>query len=323
MKKNLLLSLLAATVLYAAGCGNITETILSGGAETPYDKLGVGIFPGNRNAGDLYTQMADIATLKFKWVRATFWFDTQFMAYNGASPNYARFDETINAAAASGLEVVPILAYVPDWLRGDPNWKNTFVNDYVIPLVRRYKGSVKYWEVWNEPDEMKYDVLNGSAEDYFDLLKQVSAAIRSVDPSAKVVAAATTSIVTDGLAKFEWTQKLVDMGLSSYADVLNIHYYSDLDIELSANGGPLVTNAGMPVWVTETGKSGQGNQKSYFDSNMGYIDKSVNPERIFWYCYIEGEGRTEEHNPDETYGLLTYYGGYRYESSLYTHLKSR
>ena len=324
MKKALFALIIAAALSHSA-CGNksLTQALLTGSTDVPYAKLGVTIFPSNRNAGDLYSQMADIKTLKFNWVRATFWFDTQYMPYQGASANYSRFDETINSAAAAGLQVVPILAYVPDWLRGNPNWKSVYINDYVIPVVRRYKGAVQYWEVWNEPDEMKYDALNGSAEDYFDLLKQTSAAIKSIDPSAKVVAAATANITADGMAKWEWTQKLINMGLSSYAHVLNIHYYADLEIELSSSGGPMVTNAGMPVWVTETGYKGQGGQKSYFESNLAYIEKSIAPERIFWYCYVEGEGMNTQTNPDETYGLVTYWGGYRYESPLYTHLKNR
>lgn len=299
------------------------DTALTGGSETPYDKLGLTMFPGNRTAGSLSAQMSDITSLKVKWIRATFWFDTTYMPYSGASRDFSRFDEIVDSAEAAGLDVLPILGYVPNWLVGDPDWKTVFINDYVIPVVSRYKGRIKNWEVWNEPDVFNYNVLDGSADDYFDLLKQVSAAIRSTDPSAMVVSAAAANIVSDGLSKWEWLQRLIDLGLSQYADVLNLHYYSDMDIELSAVGGPTVKNAGMTVWVTETGKSGQSSQKSYFDSNMAYIDKSVAPERIYWYCYAQGEGAAEETPPDDSYGLVTYYGGLRYESTLYTHLKTR
>jgi hypothetical protein len=325
MKKNKSVLALLALLIMVAACAAQTaiDTALNGGTKTPYDKIGLTMFPGNRTAGSLSSQMSDIKTLKVKWIRVDFWFDTSYMANSGATPDFARFDEIVNSAEAAGLEVLPILAYVPNWLVGDPNWKDVFVNYYVIPLAQRYKGRIKYWEVWNEPDEMKYNVLNGSAEDYFDLLKRVSTAIRNNDPSAKVVSAATANITADGVAKWEWLKRLIDLGLSQYADVLNIHYYADMEIELSSIGGPTVKKAGMPVWVTETGKSGQGSQKSYFDSNMPYMDKSIAPERIYWYCYVQGEGANEEVIPSDTYGLIAYYGGMRYESTLYTHLKTR
>lgn len=329
MKKRIpiasLLAVAAFAMFLAVSCAqqDALQTALSGGAQTPYDKIGLTMFPGNRTAGSLSSQMADITTLRVRYVRATFWFDTSYMPSSGATPNFARFDEIVSSAEAAGLDLLPILAYVPNWLEGNPNWKTVFVNDYVIPVVTRYKGRIKNWEVWNEPDEFKYNVLNGSADDYFDLLVRVSTAIRSIDPAAKVVSAATANITADGIAKWEWLQRLINLGLSRYADVMNIHYYADQDIELSSIGGPTVQNTGMRVWVTETGRSGQSSQKSYFDSNMPYIDKSIAPERIYWFCYVQGEGINEEVAPGDTYGLIAYSGGMRYESTLYTHLKTR
>lgn len=319
------LALVVGALALVAACAEQTalQTALTGGAQTPYDKIGLTMFPGNRTAGSLSSQMSDIRTLKIQWIRVTFWFDTSYMPYRGAQPSFARFDEIVNSAEAAGLDVLPILGYVPNWLEGSSDWKTIYINDFVIPVVKRYKGRIKHWEVWNEPDEFRYNSLNGSADDYFDLLKMASAAIRANDPSAKVVSAATANITADGIAKWEWLQRLINLGLPQYADVLNLHYYADTEIELSSIGGPTVQKTGMKVWVTETGKSGQNSQKSYFDANMPYIDKSVNPERIYWYCYVQGEAVDEESAPSDSYGLITYYNGLRYESTLYTHLKTR
>lgn len=324
MRKPIYAFLLA--VIFAVGalsCGDVEKTLLVGGTEVPYDKLSINMFPRNRSLGSLTSQMADVKKLGFKAVRVTFWFDAQFMPSADSARDYTKFDEVVDAAEENGLEIIAILAYVPDWLEGDTNWKTTFVNDYVSPVVSRYSGRIKYYEVWNEPDEMTHNVLDGSASDYFDLLKKVSSAIRSKDSSATIVSAATASIVTDGVAKWNWTQELLDSGLSKYADVLNIHYYSELDIELSSFGGNMAKNTDMRIWVTETGKGVQSKQKSYFEEVVPYIEKSLAPERIFWYCYVEGEGEDEAIASESTYGLVTNYNGERTESPLYTHLKSR
>ncbi len=329
MKKIIASALLILAFIAPAGCENVAETILVGGAEVPYHKLGLTMFPRNRVMGGLSAQMADIKSLGVNYIRVDFSFDLDYMPTASSSPNFSGFDDIVSAASNAGLEILPILAYLPEWLDGNQDWKSVYINEYVIPVVSRYKNSVKYWEIWNEPDEITRpegfttDVLDGTPEDYFDLLKRASTAIRSLDSSAIVVSAATASITADGFDKFNWMEKLVDLGLSRYADILNIHYYSELDIELSFKGGPLVKGAGMRVWVTETGKRGQSNHLSYFKREMAYIDKSLNPERIYWYCYVEGHLTTDVGiHPDDTYGLLTYYGGAAYESPLYTHLKS-
>ncbi len=323
IKKLVILLSLTFTFTTTSGCQDVTETLLIGGTDVPYHKLAMNMFPRNRTAGSLASQMAEIKALGITSIRVTFWFDTFYMRSASSSHDFEKFDEVVNAAAAEGLEIVAILAYVPDWLQGSSSWKSTFVNEYVTPVVSRYKNSVKYWEIWNEPDELKYNVLDGSVGAYFNLLETVSPVIRSIDPSAKIVAAATVNIVADGLDKFDWTKTLINMGLKSYADVLNIHYYADVEFELSAVGGPMVQDANMAVWVTEVGVTGQSNQYGYFINNMAWIEKSLAPERIYWYTYIQGAGEDEETHPDETYGLVTYYGNVRYESFLYTHLKER
>ncbi|VAX15009.1 hypothetical protein MNBD_NITROSPINAE04-2495, partial [hydrothermal vent metagenome] len=279
MKKKFVHLFLLITLFTYTGCENAVETLLVGGQDVPYGKIGMSIFPDNIVTGSLPSQMADIKSLKVNYVRMDLPFDENYMASAFSARDFSRFDKYVSAANGAGLDIVVILAYVPNWLKGNPGWKSVYINNYVIPVVKRYKGVVKNWEVWNEPDSFTKGVLDGSPEDYFDLLKRASKAIRSIDPSATVVSAATTSIVLDGLGKWNWTQDLIDMGLSQWADVLNFHYYSELDPELSALGGNMVRNAGMRVWVTETGEKGQSNQESYFKTVMAYIDKSLNPER--------------------------------------------
>ena len=300
---------------------SLDEILLVGDTEIPYSKMALNMFPRNTTAGDLATQMADVKSLGINFIRVNFWFDTQYMPTSGSVPDFSQFDAVVAAAAAEGISILALLNPVPEWLVGNPSWKSIFVDQYVTPVVSRYKNSVKYWEVYNEPNE-ETNGFTGTADDYFDLLKQVSIAIRAEDPTAKVVAGATSNIVLYDVGNWEYTQRLVDLGLETYADVLNIHYYSELDIELSVVGGALVQSVNIPNWVTETGKFGQSNQKDYFESIMPYIEKSLGPEKIFWYCYVEGVGSETVH-PDDTFGLVTYHAGQRSESSLYTLLKNQ
>lgn len=57
--------------------------------------------------------------------------------------------------------------------------------DYVRIIVKRYKGKVSMWEVWNEPDGRKN---LDSFELYANLFVRTAKVIKEVDPSAKIAA---------------------------------------------------------------------------------------------------------------------------------------
>jgi len=312
--------ILAMTILISS-CEIKTESnVVTGGGSVPYGKIGLNMFPRNRTAGTLAAQMSDIRSIGVKYIRVNFWFDNHFMASAGAAADFARLDEVVEAAKAAGLEILGILGPAPTWLANEPGWIKVYTADYVTPVVNRYKGYVRHWEVWNEPDESP--MFDGTADSYFELLKATSAVIRQADPGAKIVSAATVNIVSEGMAKLAWMERLVDLGLAQHADILNMHYYSDLDVELGVSAKALADKARMPVWVTETGKIGQDLQMDYFSNNMPYIDRALNPERIYWYCYVEHEAENTESHPADTYGIVAIYNGQRIESPIYSLLKS-
>ena len=58
-------------------------------------------------------------------------------------------------------------------------------DNYLTRTVKRYKGKVKYWEIWNEPDISP--VLKHKPELYFKLLKRNYKQIKEIDPKAEVI----------------------------------------------------------------------------------------------------------------------------------------
>ena len=65
--------------------------------------------------------------------------------------------------------------YPPD-LRAWREWNRT--------LATHYKGRVRYYEIWNEPD---LGFFQGTAPEYLELLKAASEEIKAVDPTAIVM----------------------------------------------------------------------------------------------------------------------------------------
>lgn len=71
---------------------------------------------------------------------------------------------------------------------------------FVATAVGRYKGRVRVWEMWNEPDFTLF--WSGSVADYARLLKVGFLAARSADPSA--------TVLVGGMMYWEWTNRAGD-----------------------------------------------------------------------------------------------------------------
>lgn len=137
-------------------------------------------------------------------------------------------------------------------------------------LVERYDGDgrgdmtglsypVKYWEIGNEPDgayDPKLDGLffQGSAEDYFEILKVSYITIKEADPNAMVLITALPSLGIKGRGP-QWKrsdfdpEKVFELGAAEYFDILNTHSLGRAEKLKNLLLGYNVND--KPIWVTE------------------------------------------------------------------------
>ena len=86
--------------------------------------------------------------------------------------------------------------------------------DYVRFIVAYFKGRIKYYEIWNEPNVPASDSPWGQIafEDYIRLLKRVAPVIREVDPDAKIVVGAVSGVWRSGYPGYgEWARHNLDI----------------------------------------------------------------------------------------------------------------
>ncbi|RLI45013.1 hypothetical protein DRO64_03060 [Candidatus Bathyarchaeota archaeon] len=136
---------------------------------------------------------------------------------------------------------------------------------FVKILVERYDGDgiddmpglkhpIKYWEVmnevvprpWGEHGEI-FGFFNGTAEEYFKILKLTYEAIKEADPEAKVLLAGVADM-TIGNECRKFYNKVFEMGGAKYFDIANIHWIYNLEAFkefLSSH------NISKPIWITE------------------------------------------------------------------------
>jgi hypothetical protein len=152
-------------------------------------------------------------------------------SWNGMEPERGRFnwkfwDMLVQEAERQGLELIPYVAYTPDWAARSkedfwtqPPREFGWYAEVLRAAVTRYKGRVHTWEIWNEPDLQEY--WRGSAEEFVELVKVASAEIRDADPNA--------IIVLGGMSRgpAEFYRKLHAAGIEKYVDVVAMHAYPE------------------------------------------------------------------------------------------------
>ncbi|MBV9542791.1 MAG: cellulase family glycosylhydrolase [Chloroflexi bacterium] len=193
---------------------------------------------------------------------------------------WTKFDDIVDRADASGLQVMLRLDTSPRWaLPADaPDGLSPPVNDqdywdFVAEVAERYRGRVAAYQIWNEPNlTSEWGHRSPDATAYAALLRGAADRIRAVDPSARIVMAALAPTLTenqDALNELMYLQQLYDAGIRGSFDVLAVQAYglrggpddprvdvSDVTFSrpelvrqvMERNG-----DAGTPVWATEVG----------------------------------------------------------------------
>lgn len=127
---------------------------------------------------------------------------------------------------------------------------------FLRKLVERYKGRVKYWEIWNEPNASFRVIGDSKAKAYVRFLKMAYKTIHETDPDAKVVGGDAAPYI------LPWTREILDAGAWPYFDILSVHNYN-YGSPIKWNKQELIhkvkallrtrTGKDIAVWNTETG----------------------------------------------------------------------
>jgi len=218
--------------------------------------------------------------------------------------NWVRVDATIPhlnnivpIANAYRIKVLAILDYQTMQVYG-----KTFTlqewNQTVETYVAEYR-TIQAWEIWNEPTFFRYGFNDGSAYNYYLLLKSAYTIIKSINPNAIVIGLSGVD-----LWDINWVKQVISYGGLNYCDVVSLHLYPSV---VTLTGlGDFYTNMysytinsyieilkNKPIWITETGLMSSnvtnyaenlGNQSQYIYATMNLL-KSFNIKNVFWYAW--------------------------------------
>ena len=256
--------------------------------------------------------LSALASCGVKWIRA--WWGWGMAEKTPGQFDWSEFDRQLEAVQRAKMEIMPILLrYYPqyeqpwagkvDEIQQPPYDLDRWAN-FVETTVRRYRGRVKAWEVWNEP---QYTM---DARFYADLLKATHARIRMADPNALVIGLAGVHL--------DYVRDVFAAGGAQCMDVLSHHSYSRLNrpwrqmASLSEGTESLVKQYGGPsrVWHTEQGTGADGAGYVYLSESedqcavnlvQSYLSAlATGVEKFFWFS-----GQTSP-----TYGWGVFYEDY-------------
>jgi hypothetical protein len=145
--------------------------------------------------------------------------------------------------------------YGPDITAAPPkdlaDWR-----DYIRKVATRYKGKIRHYEIWNEPNGSFFD---GSIDEMITLTREARAVLKEIDPDNIVVS--PSAVAASGIP---WLKEFLSRGGGKYVDVIGYHFYTndfaphdpEAMIPIIQQIRRYMADNGlsrMPLWNTETG----------------------------------------------------------------------
>lgn len=191
---------------------------------------------------DLDRELRAMRSAGVQVVRTPFYGD-RVQSSPSAPLSLASTDPLVLAAARAGVRVLPVVLSVPPWARRTPGIQfsgptagagRDFYVAYLRALIRRYgpggslwlehpeliERPIRRWQVWNEPEGLRFWHEPPRIEQYVKLLRVASPAIRKLDPGAKVILG---GLVSEGRRNLK---RIYALGARKLFDQVAIHPFT-------------------------------------------------------------------------------------------------
>ena len=197
---------------------------------------------------------------------------------------WAKYDRIVEMANERGLELIVRLDRPPAWSHpaaaagsyGPPDRLEDF-GDFVAAVVSRYRGKVRYYQIWNEPNiypEWGEGPVDAAA--YTRLLQEAYRRAKAADPDCVILSAGLAPTLEKGprnLSDLTYLQQMYDAGARGYFDIMGVMAYGLWTGPTDHRLGPERTNfarpqliraimvrngdADKPIWAMEIGWNAQ------------------------------------------------------------------
>ncbi len=181
-------------------------------------------------------------------------------------------------ARAKGAKIIFTIGMSPKWAAKNPDAPSPYSNlgssppadlddwrNFVRAIAERnekvYGGAIRYWEIWNEPDNIVrgYEFYTGTIGELVELARAAREILKQVNPENMIVSPGITQVGQ------RWLGDFLSQGGAQVVDIIGVHFYwdwyatsvSDFKVTMDGVRKAMAENgcADKPLWVTETGFS--------------------------------------------------------------------
>ncbi|MGD2144916.1 MAG: hypothetical protein PVF54_10595 [Anaerolineae bacterium] len=181
---------------------------------------------------------------------------------------WAKYDSIVELAERHSLDVIARLSNPPAWTRELGDTIGTYAppdnlsdwGDYVHAVVSRYRGQIRYYQLWNEPNvypEWGEQPVDPAA--YTQLLCEGYRRAKEADPGAVIISGALAPTVSldpgpgpaRGVSEFVFLQRMYDAGAGACFDILSVNDYMLWSGPTDRRMRPLNINFSRPRYVRD------------------------------------------------------------------------
>lgn len=178
----------------------------------------------------------------FGWIRQEFpWNDIEVLGKNNYTNEYGqhtwtKYDNLVSLVEEYGLDMIVRLDLPPRWAHrtydehplGPPDDYRDY-GDYVYDVVSRYRGRLRYYQIWNEPNvSHEWGGRPVSARSYVDLLKIAYTRAKAADPDCVILCAALSPTIDPGPVSqndLSYLEEMYAAGAGDYFDIMSANPY--------------------------------------------------------------------------------------------------
>ncbi|HLF29288.1 MAG TPA: hypothetical protein VJG32_23435 [Anaerolineae bacterium] len=251
----------------------------------------------------------------FEWIRQPFpWYDIEIHGKGDFDDcrrepcleAWAKYDNIVALAGQYGVQLIARLEAPPEWARGAPGDFAPPANfddygDYAAAVAGRYRGRIRFYQIWNEPNNYpEWGELPVDPEAFTRLLCTAYRRIKETDPDAAVIAPALTptSSLDPGpgpgtaLNDFIYLQRMYNAGARECFDILSAQGYGLFSGPTDRRLRPRVINFGRPQYIRDILVANGDAAKPIWISEMNWNSvPDEMPDKRFGQVTLEQQAR--------------------------------
>ncbi len=216
--------------------------------------------------------------------------------------SWEKYDRIVDLCEEYGLQIVARLDRPPDWTRQDNTYKERppddfeDYGDFVFAFVSRYRGRIKYVQIWNEPNIFpEWGNRPVDPAGYVELLRVAYQRAKEADPNVYVLSAPLA--ITRGqehpepgkwisMNEIDFVEEMYEAGAKEYFDILSANAFG-LGSPPEEAAQPQVLNFQRVLFLREvmerhgdTGKAIWFNEYGWNASPEGFPEEQLVWQRV-------------------------------------------